>query len=187
MALSKIDAVNFLTGTIPSGNIATSSLAAAATGKVLQVVSVTWDDATSSTSSDGTYATITGASASITPSATSSKIFFQAMITTGAQTYAQYIKIQRGGSDIAGALGAVTGSRKATTGYSVGGTSDNAEMQSTYISYLDSPSSTSSLTYTLQGSGRHTGGWTVNYPYTDTDAAYTGHSVSTITLMEVGA
>ena len=44
MALSKIDAVNFLTGTIPSGNIATSSLAAAATGKVLQVVSTTKTD-----------------------------------------------------------------------------------------------------------------------------------------------
>ena len=34
MALSKIDAANFLTGTIPSGNIATSSLSAAATGSL---------------------------------------------------------------------------------------------------------------------------------------------------------
>ena len=163
--------------------------AAIATGKVLQVVSVTWDDATSSSSNGGTYAAITGASASITPSATSSKIFFQAMITTGTHTYATYIKIQRGGSDIAGALGAVSGSRKAMTGYSQGGTADDAEMQSTYISYLDSPSSTSSLTYTLLGSARHSsaGGWTVNYPETDTDATYTGHSVSTITLMEIGA
>ena len=38
MALSKIDAANFLTGTIPSGNIATSSLSAATIGKVIQVV-----------------------------------------------------------------------------------------------------------------------------------------------------
>jgi len=166
---------------------AITGLPAGIGGKILQVKSVTWDDAFSSTSSDGTYATITGATLAITPSATSSKIFFQAMITTGAQTYGQYIKIQRGGSDISGALGAVSGNRKATTGYSVGGTSDDAEMQSTYISYLDSPSSTNALTYTLQGSGRHTGSWTVNYPYTDTNASYTGHSVSTITLMEIGA
>ena len=38
MALSKIDAANFLTGTIPSGNIATSSLSASTIGKVIQVV-----------------------------------------------------------------------------------------------------------------------------------------------------
>tara|TARA_R110001592_G_scaffold8360_1_gene45675 strand:+ start:113 stop:652 length:540 start_codon:yes stop_codon:yes gene_type:complete len=179
MALTKINN-NTLSAvtTLPS---------AIATGKILQTVSVTWKDAFSSTVHDGTYATITGATLAITPSATSSKILFQSMITTGTETYAVYIKLQRGGSDIAGALGAVSGNRKATTGYSVGGTSDDAEMQSTYISYLDSPSSTSALTYTLQGSGRHTGGWTVNYPYTDTNASYTGHSVSTITLMEIGA
>ena len=45
MALSKIDAANFLTGTIPQGNVANASLGAVtalpgaiATGKVLQVV-----------------------------------------------------------------------------------------------------------------------------------------------------
>ena len=37
MALSKIDAANFLTGTIPSGNIATSSLSAAATGSWIKL------------------------------------------------------------------------------------------------------------------------------------------------------
>jgi len=181
--------------TASAGQVFTATSATAADfqaaggGKILQVKSVTWDDATSSTSNGGTYAAITGATLAITPSATSSKIFFQAMVTTGTHTYATYIKIQRGGSDIAGALGSVSGSRKAMTGYSQGGTADDAEMQSTYISYLDSPSSTSSLTYTLLGSARHSsaGGWTVNYPETDTDATYTGHSVSTITLMEIGA
>jgi hypothetical protein len=33
------------------------------------------------------------------------------MITTGAETYGVVLKIQRDGSDIAGALGTVTGSR----------------------------------------------------------------------------
>ena len=111
------------------------------------------------------------------------------MITTGAQTYGVVLKIQRDGSDIAGALGTVTGSRVASTAYSSGHSSDGAEMQSTYMSYLDSPSSTSSLTYTVQGSARYQPAaltWTVNYPYEDTDANYTSHSVSTITLMEIG-
>ena len=159
-------------------------------GKILQVKSVTWKDAFSSTAGSGSYVNITGATLAITPSATSSKIFFQAMITTGAETYGVVLKIQRGGSDISGALGTVTGSRVASTAYSSGHSSDDAEMQSTYMSYLDSPSSTSALTYTVQGSARYQPAavaWTVNYPHTDTDASYTAHSVSTITLMEVGA
>ena len=70
MALSKIDAANFLTGTIPSGNIATSSLAAAATGKVLQVVTAV--DTTGDSTSSGSYVA-SSLVASITPSSTSSK------------------------------------------------------------------------------------------------------------------
>ncbi len=159
-------------------------------GKILQVKSVTFKDAFTSTAGSGTFANITGATLAITPSATTSKILFQAMITTGAETYGVVLKIQRGGSDIAGALGTVTGNRVASTAYSSGHSSDDAEMQSTYMSYLDSPSSTSALTYTVQGSARYQPAavaWTVNYPHTDTNASYTAHSVSTITLMEVGA
>ena len=159
-------------------------------GKILQVKSVTFKDAFTSTAGSGTFVNITGATLAITPSATTSKILFQAMITTGAQTYGVVLKIQRNGSDIAGALGTVTGNRVASTAYSSGHSSDDAEMQSTYMSYLDSPSSTSALTYTVQGSARYQPAavaWTVNYPHTDTNANYTAHSVSTITLMEVGA
>ena len=180
MAITRLGGANAITGTIPTS-------VAPGKGKILQVVSVTWKDTTSSTSSDGTFANITGATASITPSSTSSKIFVQSMITTGTQTYAVFIKLQKGGSDISGALGTVTGNRTPTTGYSVGGTSDPAELQSTYISYLDTPSSTSSLTYTLQGSGRHTGTWTVNAGYENDNHGYNGRTVSTMTLMEIGA
>jgi hypothetical protein len=175
------DATTFLRGD--------NTFAEAGGGKVLQVVSVTWKDAFSSTAGSGSFVNITGATLAITPSSASSKIFFQSMITTGAETYGVVLKIQRGGSDIAGALGTVTGSRVASTAYSSGQSSDNAEMQSTYMSYLDSPSSTSALTYTVQGSARYQPAavaWTVNYPYDDIDANYTSHSVSTITLMEIG-
>jgi hypothetical protein len=164
--------------------------AAAGGGKILQVKSVTFKDAMSSTAGGGSYVNITGATLAITPAATSSKIFFQAMISTGGETYGVVLKIQRGGSDISGALGTVSGSRVASTAYSSGHSSDGAELQSTYISYLDSPSSTSSLTYTVQGAARYQPAavpWTINYPYEDTNANYTAHSVSTITLMEVGA
>ena len=78
MALSKIDAANFLTGTIPQGNVANASLGAVtalpgaiATGKVLQVVQ-SWDDQTSSSSS--TYADVFASDLSITLSSTSNKV-----------------------------------------------------------------------------------------------------------------
>ena len=77
MALSKIDAANFLTGTIPSGNIATSSLAAAATGKVLQVVQDTLTSEFSTSSS--TYAD-TGLTLSITPTASDSTLYITAIM-----------------------------------------------------------------------------------------------------------
>ena len=78
MALSKIDAANFLTGTIPQSNVANASLgavtalpAAIPTGKVLQVVQGTTNTQVSHTTS---YADTT-LTASITPSSTSNKIF----------------------------------------------------------------------------------------------------------------
>ena len=78
MALSKIDAANFLTGTIPQGNVANASLgavtalpAAIATGKVLQVVEA---EITSQISTTSNSYTDTGLNANITPSSTSNKV-----------------------------------------------------------------------------------------------------------------
>ena len=160
---------------------------AGAAETIQQVVQTVFKDATSSTASNGTFENITGATATITPTSTSNKVWVNAMITTGTQTYGVFLKIQKGGSDIAGALGTGLGSnRTGITAMSIGGTSDSAEMQSTNISYIDSPSTTSATTYTIQGSANAGNTWTVNYPYSDGDADYHGHSISTITLIEVG-
>jgi len=153
---------------------------------IKQVVQTVWKTATSSTASNGTFANITDGTCTITPATTSSKVWVNACITQGTQTYGVFLKIQRGGSDIAGALGTVSGSRTPITAMSVGGVTESAELQSTYVDYLDSPASTSALTYTIQGSAAQGNTWTINYPYTDGDADYHGHSISTITLIEIG-
>ena len=84
MALSKIDAANFLTGTIPQGNVANASLGAVtalpgaiATGKVLQVVNTEFQTSFTTTSSS---AVDTGIAVSITPSATNSRILLETNI-----------------------------------------------------------------------------------------------------------
>jgi len=144
MALSKIDAANFLTGTIPSGNIATSSLAAAATGKVLQVVTAV--DTTGDSTSSGSYVA-SSLVASITPSSTSSKILIILNAATNAQSSgsggychgAIYRDINGGGySDIYSPI--MLGGIKQTSLYMA--SSSGAE-------YLDSPNTTSQCNYKL--------------------------------------
>ena len=87
MALSKIDAANFLTGTIPQGNVANASLGAVtalpgaiATGKILQVVQTSMDSVISQSCNVGTRYDVTGLSASITPSSSSNKVLVHSSI-----------------------------------------------------------------------------------------------------------
>jgi hypothetical protein len=56
------------------------------------------------------------------------------------------------------------------------------------VSYqvLDSPATTSAITYKLQFN-QDSGGIKVNRGGTDPDAAYNGRYASTITVMEIGA
>ena len=147
MALSKIDAANFLTGTIPQGNVANASLNAVTTlpagvgGKVLQVVTATDNTQRSTTSSSF----VTGSntlSVDITPSATSSKIFVTTQFTVGTAVDDQHATytIYRDTTDLGDGSG--NGMQRCAA-YNVG--------WDVYfpcaMSILDSPSSTSELTY----------------------------------------
>ena len=144
---------------------------------ILQVISTAKADIFSTTSTTPTD--ITGLTATITPSATSSKILV--LVTIGAFSpaagYTGNLQIARGGT----ALNVSTG----------GGTSNSAGMSvtsgATYgnhtesISFLDSPSSTSALTYSCQvfaqsGATLYVNRWVPN------DGR---RATSTITLMEV--
>jgi hypothetical protein len=114
-------------------------------GKVLQVVSATYSTATSTTSA--TMAD-TGLSASITPSAATSKVLVlvQQFVTssrTGLFAGSGW-RLMRGSTSIAGDY-------ESNIMTVVNGTSDNKENYGTLsFSYLDSPSTTSSTTYKTQ-------------------------------------
>ena len=187
MALSKIDAANFLTGTIPSGNISTASLAAAATGKVLQVVTTPKTDrfSTSSTS----YTDVTGLSVNITPSATSSKIFVIMDVVGGpGNNVSMFLRLMRDSTAIHVATGSVGNRFTATAG-----ASDDPSQQfplSMTASVLDSPSSTSQITYKVQmateASG-NTGTCHINRSGEDQNNTQNGYFASSITVMEVSA
>ena len=147
MALSKIDAANFLTGTIPQGNVANATLNAVTTlpagvgGKVLQVVTAT-DDTQRSTTSTSFVTGSNTLSVDITPSATSSKIFVTTQFTVGTAVDDQHAiyTIYRDTTDLGDGSG--NGMQRCAA-YNVG--------WDVYfpcaMSILDSPSSTSELTY----------------------------------------
>jgi len=152
MALSKIDAVNFLTGTIPSGNIATSSLAAAATGKVLQVQSTLGVNIFSTTSNS--FVDVTGLALTITPAATSSKILLLLNTNMYQNTLVNYWAL-RWERAISG--GATTNIGNSTYGLSFARSAVAHDFWGGVgMTYLDSPSTTSEITYQVQAT--NTGG-----------------------------
>jgi len=165
MALSKIDAANFLNGTIPSGNISTASLAAAATGKVLQVVQGATTTETSSSSA--TFAD-TSLTANITPSATSSKILVLVEHPRNFKQEATQIgwKLFRGSTEIY------------SLRYLFDTNSTARQVIPLSFNLLDAPSSTSQLTYKTQFNNEQATGSVV----IQKDG---GTGKSTITLIEV--
>jgi hypothetical protein len=143
------------------------------TGSVLQVVTNTY--ATETTTGSGTYQSC-GFSASITPSATSSKILCLVHIA-GAFTYTNdeinLITLYRGSTNLA------TGASDSTSGYDCFAMSHNNDTVQQGVgqsfSVLDSPSTTSAITYTPKFGSR------------DGDTVYVQvwGQTSTITLLEI--
>jgi len=151
--------------------------AALPTGSVLQVVSTTKVDVTSSTSA--TYADITGMSVSITPTSATSKILvmFSANTSDSAGTNNTLLRLVRNSTNLA----------VGTEGTSNNGTNfirvpDNLTVYCACMNFLDSPATTSSTTYKLQWVVP-TGTIYLNRRGSDTNFG----TSSTITVMEIAA
>ena len=155
-------------------------------GKILQVVSTTKTDTFSEdVATTARTSIVTGLTATITPSATSSKILIQ--YSVNAAQYLHYMILTRNGSDLTAATGDASGSRSRITAGAI--TNNDAYLQTLAGNFLDSPSSTSALTYGMKfghGSGS-TRTIRINYDNLDENNALRGRAISTITLMEVGA
>jgi hypothetical protein len=172
-----------------SGNVLTSngtswvSSALPSSGKILQVVSTT--KTSNFSTSSGSYTDITGLSATITPTSTSSRILVISNFFAGG-TSAEYpkFKLVRNGSDIF--LGDAYGSASRASAGMYPAAQASSQIVSVATSYVDSPSSTSALTYKWQVftfSGR-----TIYVGSTPGSADANNVAVpSTITLMEIAA
>lgn len=152
--------------------------AAIPTGKVLQVVETRLTTVLSTTSTS--WVATTGLNASITPSSTSNKVLILLNATLSSANHGHMRLSRDGGSNFIGG-GVSSGSRSGVIFYA-NSNGNSSRPQSCEI--LDSPSSTSALTYQAY--------WRVNSETThlnrtpnDTDAAYGSRGVSSITLLEV--
>jgi hypothetical protein len=155
-------------------------------GSVLQVVSTTKTDAFTASVTDN-FVDITGLTASITPSSTNSKILVSVAVVGGHQSTAdrsQLYQLTRDGSLIN--VGDAAGNRSQIS-FATGNGSSGRSMFTGSTVFLDSPSSTSALTYAVKIGDEIGSASTVyvNRSQLDDDTVISGRAVSAITLMEV--
>jgi hypothetical protein len=160
-----------------------SAIGGSIAGSVLQVVSTTKTDTFSTTSS--TYNDLTGLSATITPQSTGSKILIMYNYESNATETSNQLmsRLMRDSTPIA--VGDSAGSRTpATTG--MNGQSTASVMQVNFGQFLDSPGTTSAVTYKIQVRCTVNGQTAyVGRTITDSDTANYSRTPSTITLIEV--
>jgi len=152
------------------------------TPAVLQVESAAKTD-TQASGTGQTWTAISNLSVSITPAATGNNILVMAQISAGLDRDAVlYLRLVRDGTAIG--LGAAAGSRIPCTSFRYMAGMDNGIQTDTLI-FLDSPATTSSVTYQVQVRLNDPGIFYINQREIDGDNTDYGRSISTLTVMEV--
>ena len=143
-----------LSGTIPTTSLSGAvSVGNMPTGSVIQVVSSSQSG--SLVINSGSFQTISGYSVNITPSSTSSKIFISYSIARASTNqhnldHAAALRVMRGGVD-SDLNSAANGSRFRTCGMIMGlAYNDDHNPGPWSFSGIDSPATTSQITYSLQ-------------------------------------
>ena len=192
--MATLNATNLKQASSSSNNIVLNSdgstTIASGAGKILQVVQTVKTDTTSISSA--TYADLSGLTATITPSSTSNKILVSFVLQYGGSnnSYVAF-KAYRGSTLLpVGTTGTGNMTNASFGGFQEQGNSQFG-IQTAVWQYLDSPSSTSALTYKLQWASVYQPGGTyqiyLNRPYNADNNSYNIFGVSTVTAMEVAA
>ena len=156
------------------------------TGTVLQTVTANKTDTFSTT--NWTMVDVTGLSVTLTPRDANSRFLILYKVVASNNYYATYINLVRNGTAIA--LPDAAGSRaRVTSQYALDQTQSNAHgfVHHHNLSYVDTPATTSSITYKIQVSGRDGGYVTyINKAVPDRDTTeYDVRHTSFITVLEI--
>ncbi len=168
------------TGIIASGAVTKSMMP---TGSVLQVVSNTKIDTFSTTSAS--YVDVTGLFVTITPTSATSKILITGLVNYAASQDVGFFRLVRDSTAIC--VGTAAGNRAAATAQ-MRNSPDSADADSAALNFLDSPGTTSTVTYKIQAVSAP-GGYTTRFNSSadDADQSNRGRTASTITVMEIAA
>ena len=188
VTLSAPDVAGTTTLTLPStsGNVLTSASSVAnsqlSAGHVLQVVSATDNAHYTFTAADWTFYDVSGLQVSITPSSSSSKILVMATVTVSQTngSYNIFLRLARGSTALS--TGNTTGFDSRGAAQTSFRASDGSDLGCVAMSYLDSPATTSAVTYKVQVNNPGSTSY-VNRPSQNTGWERTG--TSTITIMEI--
>ena len=158
-------------------------------GGIIQVKQTLKTDSFHTTSQS--YTDITGMTVSITPKFNTSKILLQCNIQFGGalNLYAP-VRLLRGSTHIGQSTVYSGGQTNATFSLNLGdgsGTANHYKVFSTVYQILDSPATTSAVTYKLQVSSWVGRDFYLNRSQQDSGAAWTHGASSTMTAMEVSA
>ena len=172
-----------------SGNVtfpanATCSGTATGFGKILQVLQTTKTD----TASTGSTSFADILTVSITPSAATSKILLTGDLKIGYSSYTAAVmwKFVRDSTDLF--IGDADGSRtRCTWGLEDGHNNSTIyQLDTTSGTFLDSPNTTSAITYKVQWAAKQATGY-LNRTGNDGDSAGYPRTASSLTVMEVAA
>ena len=191
--MATLNATNLKHGSSSSNNIVlasdgstTISNLSGGGGKILQVKQTVKTDHFTSTAYD--YTDVTGMSVSITPASASNKILinFELQVSGVANNYASF-RLLRDSTHIGVSTVTDTDWRVATLGSL--SHENSYQIENTGTSFLDSPNTTSAITYKLQVSSYSNRTMSLNYPWNtgNSSGSYTATGISTITVMEVAA
>jgi len=177
-------------GGLPDGSITSADLASGAitagalpAGSILQVVQTEKTDVSSSVTGS-TWADF-GLSVNITPSSTSSKVLILCKLqVSNGNGYDVKQRLMRNSTPIF--IGDAAGSRPQATSTYLANYDTGYSSLPVSISYLDSPGTTSQVTYKVQGANYTSGTvWLNRGPNDSNTATYESRTASSIIVMEV--
>ena len=184
------------TADIADGSITTAKLATNAvrdempTGSVIQTVQTVLTSTVDvgSISQGAESGNVSGFTRTITPSSSSNKVLVMIHANHGASTnnQASVITLYRDDSKVTAFVGDSAGNRKRTSSGSQG-TSNPRDIAPTTLTFLDSPSSTSELTYSIRLSHNEGGAMNLylNRSADDNDLTSANRSASAMILQEI--
>ena len=174
-------------GGLPDGSIQAADFASGVGGKLLQVVQSTVTAQVSEDLTADTWTDISGLSLNITPAATSSKILVTYGINLSQQISNKTLFAQLVRDSTAISIGDATGDRVrvSSANRTRRASNDGYEQYRFSTEYLDSPNTTSQITYKVQWRNSDGNIMYLNRSYWNNDNDAYATSISNILAMEV--